>query len=158
MLGREMNVPTARRSLGDVRSHASRLGQVAGLLLLCSTIGCTSVKPDDLVGSWSMTESSRRYLPSEVSRVAPRLTLNSGGTFSAVEYPRSGLRETWTAFSGRGTWTFQRPAGSEDVYLAFDDDFGNQLWISNFPGSPTTLYFSVGDPDSGRRIQFTRAP
>jgi hypothetical protein len=91
--------------------------------------------------------------------VSPRLTLTSGGTFTAVEYPRSGLRgAAWGTYSGRGTWTTQPNQGAGDVRLSFDDDIGGQLWVSNFPGSPTTLYFSVGDPDLGHRIQFTRAP
>ena len=142
-----------------MRSLALTLRLVAGLLVLCGAISCNGVNPDDLLGTWSMTESSRRYLPTEVGNAAPRLTLNLDGTFTAVEYPRPGLRGTaWATYSGRGSWKIQTLAGAGDIYLRFDDDFGDQLWTSNFPGSPTVLYFSVGDPDSGRRIQFTRAP
>ena len=105
-----------------------------------------------------MTEASRGNLPAEVGNVAPRLTINSAGTFTAVEYPRPGLRgAAWAAYSGGGTWRIQELKGAGDIYLRFDDDVGGQLWLSNFPG-PTSLYFSVGDPDSGHRIQFTRTP
>ena len=154
-----MSIPSGGRSLGDVRAFASKLPQAARFLLLCGTIGCSAANPDDLVGTWSMTEGSRRYLAAEIARVSPRLTLTSNGTFTADEYPRLGFRaEKWRTYSGRGTWTTQKNDGTGDVRLRFDDDFGGQLWISNVPGSPTTLYFWVGDPDSGRRIQFTRAP
>jgi hypothetical protein len=129
------------------------------VLLLCGTIGCSGATPDDFVGTWSMTESSRRYLPAEIGNVAPRLTLSPGGTFTAVEYPRQGLRaEVWDAYSGRGTWSIQQVRSAGDIYLRFDDGRGGQLWTSNFPGSPTLLYFSVDDPDLVQRIQFTRAP
>jgi hypothetical protein len=104
-----------------------------------------------------MTEASRRNLPAEVENLAPRLTINSGGTFTAVEYPRPGIRgAAWAAYSGSGTWSIQKLAGAGDIYLRFDDNFGGQLWMSSFPGSATLLFFSVGDPDSGHRIQFTR--
>jgi hypothetical protein len=143
-----------------MRSLAPRLGLLIGLLLLCGVVSCNGVNPDDILGTWSMTESSRRYLPTEVGNLAPSLTLSPGGTFTAVEYPRPGIRgAAWAAYSGRGTWSTQKfAAGAGDVYLRFDDNVGDQLWISNFPFSPTLLYFSVGDPDSGHRIQFTRTP
>jgi hypothetical protein len=49
--------------------------------------GCIGPKPDDLVGTWTMKAESRRYLPAEVRNLAPRLTLNSDGTFTAVDLP-----------------------------------------------------------------------
>jgi hypothetical protein len=135
-----------------------RLGLLIGLLL-CSALSCGGVKPDDVVGTWSMTEASRHYLPTEVSNSAPRLTLSPDKTFTAVEYPRPGLRgDAWKAYSGRGTWSIQKVSGAGDIYLRFADEYGGQLWLSSFPGSPTVLYFSVGDPDSGRRVQFMRTP
>jgi hypothetical protein len=39
---------------------ASRLVRLAVLLVLLTPIGCTGAKPDDLVGSWTMTNGSRR--------------------------------------------------------------------------------------------------
>src|SRR5687768_14026745 len=108
-----------------MRSVAPRLGLLLALLLLCGVVGCKGVNADDLVGTWSMTESSRRYLPTEVGKLAPSLTLSPGGTFTAVEYPRQRMGEAWAAYSGRGTWRMQKAAGAGDVYLRFDDDFGD---------------------------------
>ena len=34
-----------------------------------------------------MKEESRRYLPAEVRNLAPRVALNSDGTFTAVDLP-----------------------------------------------------------------------
>jgi hypothetical protein len=105
-----------------------------------------------------MTEASRHDLPAEIGDVMPRLTIRSDGAFTAVEYPRPDVRGgPWIAHSGRGTWSIEKVAGTGDIYLRFDDDFGDQLWMSNFPDPPGHLYFWVGDPDSGHRIQFTRS-
>lgn len=145
-------------SLGEVRYPGSKLAKVLGLVLLGGTLACNSVSPDDLVGTWSMTEASRRNLPTEIANVAPRFTFNSDGTLTAVEYPRRDLRGArWAPFSGRGTWTIKKVAGTGDVQLRFEDNFGDQLWVSQLPGSPMSLYFSVGDPDSGHQIHFTRS-
>ncbi len=148
-----------------------RLVQLA-LLVLCGVLSsCSSVKADDLVGTWTMTEESRRFLPAELLNVSPQLSLDSDGTFVAVDLPEFRLVDdgsrrvgslTWVnvARSGRGTWSIQPTNGRDQVSLRFDGSIGAQLSISDWsvdgPGSPTTLYYFRGDPDSVQRIRFTR--
>ena len=148
-----------------------RLVQLALLLLPGVLSSCTSVKDDDLVGTWTMTGDSRRFLPAELLNVSPQFTLNPDGTFTAVDLLEFDLHDdgsrrvgsvTWVnvARSGRGTWSIQPMNGRDQVFLRFEGSIGAQLsisdWSLNGPGSPTTLYYFRGDPDSVQRIQFTR--
>jgi hypothetical protein len=141
-----------------------RLVQLAVLVLSAALLNCTSVKADDLVGSWTMTEASRQYLPAELGTVTPRLTLNSDGTFTTVEFPGARrIGSTWVvgALSARGTWSILPTDGRDRVELHFvEEGYGDQLFISDWstdgPGSPTMLYKFDGDPDAVRRILFTR--
>jgi len=144
------------------------------ILLLAGVLSsCSSVKAGDLLGDWTMTEQSRKWLPAELGDVSPRFTLNSDGTFMAVDLPEFRLVDdgsrrvgsvTWVnvARSGRGTWSILTLDGHEQVFLrfeekeTFDAQFSISDWVSDGPGSPTTLYYFRGDPDSGERIHFTR--
>ena len=148
----------------SVRSVAPRLLQLTVLVMLGAITACNSVKADDLVGIWTMTETSRGYLPAEIRSVMPRLTLNSDGTFTAVEFPgQRRIGSVWVpvARSGLGRWAVRPTDGSDRVVLTFNEEgFGDQLFVSDWttdgPGSPTRLYVFDGDPDAGRRIMFTR--
>ena|SRR5436309_387355 len=142
-----------------------KVTQLAVMVLSIAIFGCNSVKAEDLVGSWTMDEASRQYLPAELRSVAPRLTLNANGTFSALEFP--GERHVASASvavarSARGTWSILPIEGERDrVQLNFQEEgYGDKLFISDWstdgPGSPTKLYKFDGDPDAGRRIVFTR--
>ena len=146
------------------RTPASRLVHLMILLSLSAIAGCNSVKANDLVGTWTMTESSRQYLPAELRAAAPKLTLNSDGTFTAVDLPGGrlvGSAVVPVTRSAPGVWTVAPTDGSNRVQLRFQqEDYGEQLfisdWASDGPGSPTKLYYFDGDPDLGRRIVFTR--
>src|SRR5438128_10399814 len=150
-----------------------RLVHLALWLLPGVLSSCTSVKADDLVGTWTMTGDSRRFLPAELLNVSPQFTLNPDGTFTAVDLPEFDLHDdgsrrvgsvTWVnvARSGRGTWSILALDGHDKVSLrfeekeTFDAQFSISDWVSDGPGSPTTLYYFRGDPDSGQRIHFTR--
>ena len=43
-----------------------KVTQLAVMVLSIAIFGCNSVKADDLVGSWTMDEASRQYLPAEL--------------------------------------------------------------------------------------------
>jgi hypothetical protein len=94
--------------------------------------------------------------------VKPQLTLNADSTFAALDLPyeSSGADLATITRSGHGTWSIRVQEGAAPVRLTFDGGFGAELSISDFwsdgPGSPTTLYYFIGDPDFGRRIQLTR--
>ena len=94
---------------------ARRPVRLAILVLAGVLFSCTSVKSGDLLGDWTMTEQSRKWLPAEIRDVSPRFTLNSDGSFTAVDLPEFHLhldgdartgKMTWinSARSGRGTW------------------------------------------------------
>ncbi len=148
----------------NIRTRAWTLAHLGILLSLSAIVGCNGVKANDLVGTWTMTESSRQYLPAELQTVSPTLTLNSDGTFTTVAFP--GRRQAGSTFvpvarSTRGVWTVAPTDGSNRVQLTFTDEpSGGQLlisdWASDGPVSPTRLYYFEGDPDSGRRIVFMR--
>jgi len=136
-------------------------------LVLCGILSsCNSVKANDLVGSWAVTEQSRKYIAVELTSVSPRITLNSDGTFIAVDLPRErriGSQSPPFAdvvISGRGTWKILALGGNDRVSLRFEDNSGGEFFISdwamNGPWSSTTLYYFVGDPDEVRRIEFAR--
>lgn len=134
----------------------SRIVQIVVLLTACAVVGCSELKPSDIAGTWMMTEASRQHLPVDLQSVAPRLTLGGDGTFSAVVLPGAfhGSVDI-IANTGRGTWRILRRDGKNQVQLDFDGGGGSQLGISNVPGSSTTLYYYLGDPDSGQRVEFT---
>ena len=120
---------------------------------------------------WGLATSE--WLPDELRNVSPQFTLNSDGSFTAVDLPEFRLVDdgsrrvgsvTWVnvARSGRGTWSILALDGHDKVSLrfeekeTFDAQFSISDWVSDGPGSPTTLYYFRGDPDSGQRIHFTR--
>lgn len=107
-----------------------------------------------------MTDDSRANLPQELREVAPRLTLTAEGTFTVVDLPEFTFRGTawvFVAQSGRGTWTVRTQGGRDLVELTFETGFASTLDISSSLGSPTKLQTYLGDPDSGRRIEFAKS-
>jgi hypothetical protein len=132
------------------------------LLLLFGTLGCSNSKTGDLVGTWVISESSRRVLPAELQTASAKLVLNSDGTFVASSMP--GLfyfprQHAVRLENGRGVWKLVSREGKQQVQLDFQVitdwkdglPFGTQLEVSR--GS---LYYFLGDPDEGRRVEFER--
>lgn len=151
-----------RPSAADV--SRSTLSQFVALLVCGVLLSCSNVKANDFTGNWAMTDQSRRYLAADLRNTSPTITLNSDGTFAAVDLPKQRRFDSDiadVAISGRGRWSILRLGGRDSVQLSFEDNSGHQLFISdwtlNGPWSPTTLYYHIGDPDSVRRIQFARA-
>lgn len=134
----------------------SRLVGLAWLFLFGAALGCTSVKSGDLVGNWIMTDASRQVLPSDLRSLAPRLTLAADSTFIAGDLPKSRSIDAVVARSGHGMWRVRAQQGRDLIQLTFEGGFGDELDISNSRGSQTTLYYFIGDPDSGQRIEFIK--
>jgi len=131
-------------------------------LLFFGTLGCKSVQPSDLTGTWVMNDESREILPPELQKVSAKIVLNANGTFVATDMPGlfyfPGLRAIQLE-SGSGEWKLVSREGEQQVQLDFQAiagwkdglPYGTQLDVST--GS---LFYFVGDADEGRRVSFER--
>lgn len=127
--------------------------------MLSVAIGCRSVTQADLVGHWTLTDGSRRYLPAELRAAAGRVNLESDGTFTAVELPEIRIESSGVVVltrSGRGTWKIRTLGGEDNVQLVFAEGWGVHLGISTFLESEPKLYYFLDDPDSGQRLVLVR--
>jgi hypothetical protein len=146
----------------------SRFYLIAVLLAL-GVVGCNSISPSELVGTWIVKEISRQRLPSELRKVRAEIVLDANGGFSTNSWIPEGLLHEQIVgiplLRGRGTWRLMRIDGEQKVALDFraiadsrgqhDVDYGTQLNISRTWSAPVLFYFQ-GDPDNGRRIEFER--
>ncbi len=132
---------------------------VLGVLVASITISCNSVNSQDLLGTWTVTNASRQFLPAELKGGVSYLTLSSDGTFDAVDMPGA-FHGSFAVVvnSGRGTWKVATVDGREKVQISFSEGGGTQLEISHFPGSQSTLSYFISDPDAGKRVELTRGP
>jgi hypothetical protein len=133
------------------------------LVLMCVTLGCRSVQPSELVGTWVMTDSSRREVPTDLRKARARVVLHTDGTFLVSEMPglfyvphiRPARLET-----GNGTWELVSREGKQQVDLNFEViegwtdrlPYGTELEVS----SGILYYFFDGDSDNGRRVAFEK--
>lgn len=127
------------------------------VLLLLGLLGCNEPTSNDVAGSWIMTASSSRYLPAGLKGVSPSLLLHSDGSFSASDLPGRfhGSVGVVDRNSGNGRWQLVKREGRQQVQITFDGGYGTQLEVSGTPRSPRLFYF-VGDPDQGRKIELTK--
>ena len=142
--------------------------------LALAPLGCTGsdVTATEVHGTWVVTGPARASLPDDLRGAAAMIRLEQAGGFSAHELPL-GLLGGPTAdhsaggprsFSGSGTWTLVLRDGSPEVQLNFDSiggspnirtPYGTQLHIWG-QRPDILLYYSEGDPDEGRRIEFEK--
>ncbi len=100
-----------------------------------------------------MKEESRQYLPADVRNLNPRVTLNSDGTFTAVDLPQPQIGGPGVVvMAGGGKWRID----SDRVQLNFQEGFGFGLFWSSFPGSPIELHYILTDPDLVEWFRFTK--
>jgi hypothetical protein len=88
-----------------------------------------------------------------------RVDLEASGTFTAAELPQFRVESPNVRVvvkSGGGTWKMLRLAGEDVVQLVFADGSGSQFKISTSLESQPKLYYFLGDPDSGQRLEFVR--
>lgn len=135
-------------------------------LLLCVSLGCNKVNPSDLVGTWTVDDSSRHRLPVDLQKASARMVLNANGSFTASDMPGMFYVPPGPARleSGRGVWKLVSPSGAQQVQLTFQEimnqkeinvPYGTQLNISS-GWFEITLYYSLGDPDEGRRVDLDK--
>jgi hypothetical protein len=122
-------------------------------MLLSGTVSCSSVQPADVVGTWVMTDASRRRLPSDAQEATAQIVLDASGAFVATDL--RGLfskeeRDARILDSGRGGWKLVTLGGEQKLMLEFRQrtnttdptPFGRALQVSR--GS---LSYFIGGPD-----------
>lgn len=136
-------------------------------LLLLGIAGCKRVQPIEIPGTWVMNDASRQVLPAGLQQASAKIVLDPKETFIASDMP--GLfffpgRHDARLESGSGTWKLVLSEGRQQVRLEFQqiDDwkkselpYGTQLDVSK-GWSSVNLYYFIGDPDEGRRIEFEK--
>lgn len=105
--------------------------------------GCAeNVSPHQLVGTWRMTEESKRLLNIESD---PTFKLNSDGTLLAQQLPATAFGDLYRwqrQYSGEGTWSVPKVSRMEQFAVLV------LLYESTGPGLPTGLSLQV-DRDPG---------
>ncbi len=141
---------------------------VAAVLLFCfALLGCRDVTPAEVAGTWVMNEGSRDVLPAGLKDASPQIVLKADGSFVASGLPAflafPGHRDERLE-SGRGKWRLVREEWSQQVQLDFYEiadwphnelPFGAQLNVSGGWSAPS-LYYFLGDPDAGKRVDLER--
>jgi hypothetical protein len=136
-------------------------------LLMSGLLGCRSVKPNNVAGTWTMTESSREILPAEVRQNSAKIVLEANGTFVASDLP--GIFDFPPARprldGGSGVWKIVSREGKQQVQLDFQVipsgrvatnlPFSTQMEVSD-SRSGVRLYYFLGDPDEALRVEFER--
>lgn len=143
---------------------------VLGLLAVGGVLGgCnrSNVKPGELVGTWVMKESSRQILPDALKKAAPRLVLQSDGTFVADEMPGLlyGDQRSASLDAGTGTWRLVSREGRQEIQVNFSSitagstqlriPYGTQIMVSK-PWSTVGLEYYIGDQDQGMQIELEK--
>jgi hypothetical protein len=133
-------------------------------LMFFGILGCKSTQSSDVAGEWIMTDASRQILPLNLQKAVAKLVIAKDGTFNATELP--GLfqfRDPPRLNTGLGAWKLD----SEDSRLVHLDfaivdknsevtaPYGAVLRVSKGL-TGLTLYYSLGDPDEGKRVEFAR--
>jgi hypothetical protein len=147
-----------------------RRGLVAIVVVALAFAGCErTVSKSEVMGTWKMTDDSRKRIGPGAAGMAGTISLDPDGTFAAQEMPATLLGEGGAAptrpVSGKGTWKLAVREGSQNVELVFDAigsppgtpvPYGAQLdvWAGR---STVLLFYFKGDPDSGIRIEFEKA-
>jgi hypothetical protein len=121
--------------------------------------------PQDLVGVYAPTETTRRFIMEDggYPRCAPRLTLAADGIFTMTAMPDWWLDPAGVPggvfYDGAGTWLVVSHQDWWDLELDFD---GADLPVgaTSMPlvgqAPPYRIWFYVGDPDSGDVMVFER--
>jgi len=135
--------------------------------LLAGMVGCRSVESTDLAGTWVMKDTSRQVLPAGLQKASAKIVMESNGTFVASDIPAlfyfPGQHDARLE-TGSGVWKLVTRDGEHQVQLNFQQikgwnednlPFGTQLNVSR-AWSAVNLFYFVGDPDEGQRIEFEK--
>lgn len=125
-------------------------------------LGCRSVQPSDLAGTWMLKDESRKALPNELQKASAKIVLDANGTFVASDIPGllySPGRHAAQLENGSGAWKLVSREGKQQIQLDFQViagwkdalPYGTQLDVSR-----GRLFYFFGDADQGRRVAFER--
>lgn len=142
------------------------------LLLLFGMLGCKSVQPNELAGTWVMKDTSRQVLPTELQKASAKIVLDANGSFAASELPEElpspppyDMKQRRVRLdTGGGVWKLVSREGKQQVQLDFHEmagskeggvPYGTQMDIAK-GWSAVSLYYFLGDADEGGRVSFER--
>ena len=145
---------------------------MAILLFLFGLLGCKSVQPSDVIGTWVMNDQSRKELPPEFQKASGKIVVKADGTFDASELPEPlhpvppyDMKVRMRLDSGSGVWKLASWEGAQHLQLEFHDppsadekskgSYGLTLSVSS-GWSAIDLYYSLADPDEARRAEFEK--
>lgn len=150
----------------------SRLLPMTSFLFLLGMLGCKSVQPSDVIGTWVMNAQSRKELPQEFQKALGKIVVKADGTFDASELPEPlhpippyDMKVRMRLDSGSGVWKLASWEGAQHLQLEFHDfpsadeksksSYGFPLTVSR-GWSAISLYYSLADPDEARRAEFEK--
>ena len=156
------------RAISD-RGWMSRIVLIA-ILSCLMMLGCTAAKPNDVIGTWVLTDQARqRFLPLAQQKAAAEIVLHADGTFVASEIPEDLLygppESADRLVTGSGVWKLISQGGTQRIQLEFraiaagqrgSVPYGTMLGVSKGWSATTLFYFQGGDADQGRRIEFAK--
>jgi hypothetical protein len=136
------------------------------LILFWGLLGCSKVSSSELAGTWVVDEVSRRRLPVELQKASARIVLDENGAFTASDLPGLFYIPPGPAQleSGRGVWKLVSEKDQQQIQLNFHEilnreeinfPYGTHLNVSR-AWFAITLFYSLGDPDEGRRVNFEK--
>jgi hypothetical protein len=145
---------------------------MAMFLFLLGMLGCKSVQPSDVTGTWVMNDQSRKELPPEFQKALAKIVVNADGTFVASELPEPlhpvppyDMKVRMRLDSGNGVWKLASWEGAQHLQLEFHDlpsadekskgSYGFPLTVSR-GWAAISLYYSLADPDEARRAEFEK--
>ena len=133
-------------------------------LLALGVSGCRGVQPGDFVGTWVLSDESRKLLPADFRQASGRVVVSADGTFVAEDLPEQlppvfpDVNSQVRLDSGGGKWKLAAWEGAEHLQLEFrngtfskgesHETYGFPLTVSR-GWSSITLSYALGDPDQG---------
>src|SRR5687767_8359085 len=123
-------------------------------LVLSGALSCSRVERADIVGTWVMTDASRRRLPTDAQKARTELVLQADGSFVATDLPglfSSEERDAGKLVSGTGVWKLEARGGQQLQldFLTHKEPTNPTPIVTLLRVSGGTLFYFVGDPDDG---------
>jgi hypothetical protein len=134
------------------------------VMLLMSSCSGSQLKKADLQGTWIPDKPSQKWIKVAGDRSRCQIVLRADGTFNAAVpdyFMQTADKSVGRLMVGKGQWFLVTAGGQTKLTIEFSEVDGERItW--NVEGlhveTKNRLMFWVGDPDSGDRFVFVRAP